>query len=558
MPSDLNKAIVCHLHRFIAEQHFTPPDDTSVSRYVHGISLALRKEAAAEKFKFLKELALLFETVNFPLLKVEAVLVLYQKWRWHPSLFSEFKLLNKRIRLQLDTTDFWLRVIWQSAADKPIAAQQKARLHLLICTINGAQFTKSDLEKYGLIINTILSLQIQEQHLEPLAQFLKKDPQHVFHTMIELIRRSIKNGLEPFEIVQLIERHFFQLEPKMAFSPELLLFFESLEKKLPPNYFFSFSRRFFGQLMSIHSANPSLFKDLQPIEAAALNETSFLKVLFANFMISGSFVRNYFRFSYDYEEQQWFMAELQGKSILNATDLPLTLSRKAAHYFRLLPYEFDLQITKSLVFSSIETQINDYNFAYTVAAALRNNDNLDFWVQTMVLLHKKGLEAARVMELMDYINTKVFVEQEALDLKHKSLLRLLNEMETWHAELRNLSVLNKAHPYNTLAKLDIPVFEMEWEQRHYVIKQLRKALDLFHEGRLLSHCVFSYRARCFRGESYIFSLRLKEEDDQETPLVTIEIVNGEVFQARGKFNRDPKPEEQRIIGAWAVANEFSY
>jgi hypothetical protein len=176
----------------------------------------------------------------------------------------------------------------------------------------------------------------------------------------------------------------------------------------------------------------------------------------------------------------------------------------------------------------------------------------------MVFLHKKGLEANHVMEMMDFIQHKIFVEQQEIDFKKRSLGRLINEMQAWHAELRQTSVFNKDHPYNTLAKAEIPHFHMEVAQQKFVIKQLLKAIDLFHEGRLLSHCVFSYRSRCFRGESFIFSLRRLEDDEQEAPLITIEIVSGEVFQARGKFNRNPTAEEQRIIRAWAVANQLNY
>jgi len=542
----------------ILDHKLSRQDDSIASRYVKSIALLLQKEPANQKLIFFQQLSQLLSSKHFPLLKVESVLLLYNKWRRHPIIFDEIKLLQVKVKSKLESEEFWKRFFLHNAADKPAPNDQKARIQLLICVLNEVDLSTDQFEKYGIVWESLLRLQIQVQNHDALKHYLKKDPTHVFHTMKHVLKRSVAAGIDPFDVSVIISRHFFQLDPNMAWFNGAASFYQIMEDKLPSNYMTLLLRRFVGKFMIIYRANPTLFNSLLNDDAKTLNENSLIQALFTNFMISGAMVRNFFRDTINEHELEWFLSELKGTSFLKASPLPLTLTNKAAHHFRLLSYEFDLNVTKSLVFSSIDTQINDHNFAYTVAAALRNNDNLDFWVQTMVLLHKKGLEAARVMELMDYINTKVFVEQEALDLKHKSLLRLLNEMETWHAELRNISVLNKAHPYNTLTKLDIPIFEMEWEQRHYVIKQLRKALELFHEGRLLSHCVFSYRARCFRGESYIFSLRLKEEDDQETPLVTIEIVNGEVFQARGKFNRDPKPEEQRIIRAWAAANKFSY
>jgi hypothetical protein len=556
--TDLKAEVVQMIQGFILANRFNQHLDSPAARYAHSIVLLLQKEPTDQKLLFFQKLSGLLDSKYFPLLKVESVLLLYNKWRRHPVIFDEIKLLQVKVKTKLDSPEFWKRFLLHNASDKAAPNFQKARIQLLICVLNEVNLTTDQLEKYGIVFEALLKLNVQAQHHAALSHYLKKEPTHVFHTMTHVIKRSIALNVAPFDVSVIISRHFFQLDSNMAWFDGAAGFFQVLEDKLPSNYLTLLLRRFVGKIMVVYRANATLFEGLPTYDAQALNENSLLQALFANFMISGSLVRNYFRDTLNEREFDWFLAELKGTSFLNSSTLPLTLTKKAAHQFRILPYEFDLSVTKSLVFSGIETQINDYNFAYTVAAALRDDLNLDFWVQTMVFLHKKGLEANHVMEMMDFIQHKIFVEQEEIDFKKRSLGRLVNEMQAWHAELRQTSVFNKDHPYNTLAKAEIPHFQMEVAQQKFVIKQLLKAIDLFHEGRLLSHCVFSYRSRCFRGESFIFSLRRLEEDEQEAPLITIEIVNGEVFQARGKFNRNPTPEEQRIIRVWAVANQLNY
>jgi hypothetical protein len=297
---------------------------------------------------------------------------------------------------------------------------------------------------------------------------------------------------------------------------------------------------------------------MQPFSNIDLNDATLLRHLFNDFMISGVFLRNFLREQMNSAERGWFMAELNGDGMFGATDLPLVLTKKAAHHFRMLPFEFELKVTPSLVYTSILTQINDHSYAYNVAAALRDDLHLDFWISTMIALHKRGLLARQVLEMMDFIQQKVFVEELQIDVKKRSLQRLLTEMQEWHDELRQLKWINKADLDRSFVLLDISTFEMEYENQKYLIYQLQKGIDLFHEGRILSHCVFSYRYRCYKGASYIFSLRKLDETGKEVPQITIEIVNGEVFQARGKFNRSPTPEEQRIINAWSAANNLIY
>jgi len=85
----------------------------------------------------------------------------------------------------------------------------------------------------------------------------------------------------------------------------------------------------------------------------------------------------------------------------------------------------------------------------------------------------------------------------------------------------------------------------------YEISQIRKVIDLYLEGIELQHCVFTYKAHCFSGRCYIFSLKAIEEEEQKKPLITIEIRGKKIVQAKGKHNRQPNDLEKDIIRIWA-------
>lgn len=72
--------------------------------------------------------------------------------------------------------------------------------------------------------------------------------------------------------------------------------------------------------------------------------------------------------------------------------------------------------------------------------------------------------------------------------------------------------------------------------------------DLHREGAELNHCVGTYTNAVLAGRTKIFFVRKKSQPDK--PLVTIEVNKGEVWQERGKGNRETTPEEHAFIENW--------
>jgi hypothetical protein len=67
----------------------------------------------------------------------------------------------------------------------------------------------------------------------------------------------------------------------------------------------------------------------------------------------------------------------------------------------------------------------------------------------------------------------------------------------------------------------------------------------------MRHCVFSYSSQCARGSTRIFSMRFEQRGQWQTVL-TIEVRDHAIVQARGRGNAAPSIMARAIMERWAV------
>ena len=97
-----------------------------------------------------------------------------------------------------------------------------------------------------------------------------------------------------------------------------------------------------------------------------------------------------------------------------------------------------------------------------------------------------------------------------------------------------------------------------WEMdlgKKYTIVVPDEPKDLVYEGNRLNHCVASYVSRVAEGGTRILFLREKEEKDE--PLVTIEVRGDQIVQVRGQSNRLPTKEEKEAVALFAKKKELT-
>ena len=89
-----------------------------------------------------------------------------------------------------------------------------------------------------------------------------------------------------------------------------------------------------------------------------------------------------------------------------------------------------------------------------------------------------------------------------------------------------------------------------YEDDKYIIFPASSVNNLIDESSQMSNCVRDYCVKFSNNESQIFFMRYKNNPNKS--LVTIEVKNGKVVQARTKYNGLPSEEIMKILKKWEM------
>lgn len=209
-------------------------------------------------------------------------------------------------------------------------------------------------------------------------------------------------------------------------------------------------------------------------------------------------------------------------------------------------------------------QIGGYGgnvFSATLSAYLRDNNSyrnskfyqfytfgkfMDYVCEEAVNQGFKSLNSF-MGELRDYLDMCV-----SMDIKptlYSSYLKQTHDITSRNYEVKLTEEQNEMFEN---AYKDFKPFVTE--DKTYNIVRPKNADDVKHEGSALNHCVYSYLSKIIKRNCLIVFLRKTKDTDK--PLVTIEIENEAIVQARGASNRSITEEEYRAICEYAKKNKL--
>lgn len=209
-------------------------------------------------------------------------------------------------------------------------------------------------------------------------------------------------------------------------------------------------------------------------------------------------------------------------------------------------------------------QIGGYGgnvFTSTLQAYLRNNNSyrnskfyqfytfgkfMDYVCEEAVNQGFKSLNSF-MGELRDYLDMCV-----SMDIKptlYSSYLKQTHDITSRNYEVKLTE--EQAEMFEKAYK-DFKPFVTE--DKTYSIVRPKNADDVKHEGSALNHCVYSYLSKVIKRNCLIVFLRKTKDTDK--PLVTIEIENEAIVQARGASNRSITEDEYKAICEYAKKNKL--
>ena len=209
-------------------------------------------------------------------------------------------------------------------------------------------------------------------------------------------------------------------------------------------------------------------------------------------------------------------------------------------------------------------QIGGYGgnvFSATLSAYLRDNNSyrnskfyqfytfgkfMDYVCEETVNQGFKSLNSF-MGELRDYLDMCV-----SMDIKptlYSSYLKQTHDITS-----RNYEVKLTEEQAEMFEKAYKDFKQFVTEDKTYSIVRPKNADDVKHEGSALNHCVASYISKILKRNCLIVFLRKTKATDK--PLVTIEVENEAIVQARGASNRSIAEDEYKAICEYAKENKL--
>jgi hypothetical protein len=271
-----------------------------------------------------------------------------------------------------------------------------------------------------------------------------------------------------------------------------------------------------------------------------------------------------------FRQQSWYIR--LGRGIrFRALNLPFILTRNMEHYVRRAPDHYSL--SQALRYGEMRGIGGSEKLAREVAAGRLGQkiENPDFWrtVLAFFVAHPE-MSLDHVNPIVDFIHTNKFGGDEVLteggpairnppcpnfSIQGRTLKSILRLVLAWHADL----AISKNGAWCSWRNSGIQGYRFlekrseEEGDRDWTILELLDSGALQAEGRAMHHCVYSYAERCRRGETTIWSVRLRIHG-HEKRIVTVEVNphRRSIIQARAKCNRRPSGRSGDIIRQWAA------
>lgn len=144
-----------------------------------------------------------------------------------------------------------------------------------------------------------------------------------------------------------------------------------------------------------------------------------------------------------------------------------------------------------------------------------------------------------IRELYDYANM-----MRQLSLKYDKYPR--NFLTTHRIACRNYNRMKKEFSEELFKKRINKQYECSFGD--YIFIYPESTQDIKDEATMQNNCVASYIDKVIDGECHILFLRKRNKPDES--LVTIEVRNNHIVQARRRFNDDVTAEDQKAIDAF--------
>jgi hypothetical protein len=272
-----------------------------------------------------------------------------------------------------------------------------------------------------------------------------------------------------------------------------------------------------------------------------------------------------------FRQQSWYIRLGRGVG-LRTLNLPLVLTRTMEHHARQAPDHYT--VPQALRYGEIRGLGGSKALAREIAGGRLGQaiEHPEFWRTVILfLVAQPRISLTDVNPIIDFVQSMKFGDAAApnengrgiqnpawpeFSMKGRTLKSLLRLVSVWHSNLASHK-LGRCFAWRQSGIQGYRFVETAAgapDSFDWTIQEILDNHALHAEGRAMQHCVYTYADRCRRGETTIWSLRLRLKD-QEKSLVTIEVDprRRAIIQVRAQRNRPPGVKSRAIIQQWATS-----
>lgn len=151
-------------------------------------------------------------------------------------------------------------------------------------------------------------------------------------------------------------------------------------------------------------------------------------------------------------------------------------------------------------------------------------------------------------DIQMYIDYLGFLKKLKIDLKNKKNLFPVDLKQKHDEYARQILIKNNAKVNRAINKRYKQLKENIFSNMKYFVKPAESFISLEDESTQQNHCVRSYAEEYAKGDCDIYFMR--ENDNPNKSLVTIEVREGRVVQSRTKDNGIPNNNQKRFLNKW--------
>lgn len=214
-----------------------------------------------------------------------------------------------------------------------------------------------------------------------------------------------------------------------------------------------------------------------------------------------------------------------------------------------LPYLQKINITYDELEALQLVKVKNKRIIDFVAVDLDSSKDIAKYTSLEKVYHYLKSEGVKEFSIFSYAYYFYMCKDLKLNLHDKDVLFPKNFYTTYDSLCKQILIIEDEKNNEIIRRLYNIYKINNYEDDTYKIFPASCVDDLIDESSQMNNCVRTYVGRIVSGESQIYFLR--EKKNLKKSLVTIEVMDGEVVQARAKNNSDPSAKLTQIINKWA-------